>query len=231
MWLKRRTPQNIVIGGAAGAFPPMIGWAAVTGSLDLGEPALFLHHLHVDAAAFLGAGALRARRLCAGRRADAAGRGGRGGNPPADPDLYGAVAADRVAAGAARRRRLALCGIAAILGVGLFSGLRRCGAGAIATAGERNRAAKRLFGFSMLYLFALFFALSGRASGRACRLRAGSDEALDHAPGRRPSSAEEHGAPAHAALDRHRAGACGLVVLFFITTIVRLGGNVAERAL
>ncbi|WP_374466038.1 UbiA family prenyltransferase, partial [Ferrovibrio sp.] len=31
MWLKRRTPQNIVIGGAAGAFPPMIGWAAVTG--------------------------------------------------------------------------------------------------------------------------------------------------------------------------------------------------------
>jgi protoheme IX farnesyltransferase len=32
MWLKRRTPQNIVIGGAAGAFPPLIGWAAVTGS-------------------------------------------------------------------------------------------------------------------------------------------------------------------------------------------------------
>ena len=32
MWLKRRTPQNIVIGGAAGAFPPVIGWAAVTGS-------------------------------------------------------------------------------------------------------------------------------------------------------------------------------------------------------
>ena len=31
MWLKRRTPQNIVIGGAAGAFPPVIGWAAVTG--------------------------------------------------------------------------------------------------------------------------------------------------------------------------------------------------------
>ncbi len=34
IWLKRRTPQNIVIGGAAGAFPPMIGWAAVTGSVD-----------------------------------------------------------------------------------------------------------------------------------------------------------------------------------------------------
>ncbi|WP_424810724.1 heme o synthase [Roseococcus sp. YIM B11640] len=34
MWLKRRTPQNIVIGGAAGAFPPLIGWVAVTGSID-----------------------------------------------------------------------------------------------------------------------------------------------------------------------------------------------------
>jgi protoheme IX farnesyltransferase len=34
-WLKRRTPQNIVIGGAAGAFPPLIGWAAVTGTIDV----------------------------------------------------------------------------------------------------------------------------------------------------------------------------------------------------
>ncbi|MGE0118936.1 MAG: heme o synthase [Dongiaceae bacterium] len=42
MWLKRRTPQNIVIGGAAGAFPPMIGWAAVTGGIDLAPVALFL---------------------------------------------------------------------------------------------------------------------------------------------------------------------------------------------
>ena len=35
VWLKRRTPQNIVIGGAAGAFPPVIGWAAVTGTVDI----------------------------------------------------------------------------------------------------------------------------------------------------------------------------------------------------
>jgi len=35
IWLKRRTPQNIVIGGAAGAFPPVIGWAAVTGGVDV----------------------------------------------------------------------------------------------------------------------------------------------------------------------------------------------------
>jgi protoheme IX farnesyltransferase len=42
MWLKRRTAQNIVIGGAAGALPPMIGWAAATGSVDLGSIVLFL---------------------------------------------------------------------------------------------------------------------------------------------------------------------------------------------
>jgi protoheme IX farnesyltransferase len=40
VWLKRRTPQNIVIGGAAGAFPPMIGWAAVTGSVSIESVAL-----------------------------------------------------------------------------------------------------------------------------------------------------------------------------------------------
>jgi len=42
MWLKRSTPQNIVIGGAAGAFPPMIGWAAATDSLSLLPLLLFL---------------------------------------------------------------------------------------------------------------------------------------------------------------------------------------------
>ncbi|WP_051054873.1 heme o synthase [Micavibrio aeruginosavorus] len=41
MWLKRRTPQNIVIGGAAGAFPPMIGWAAVTGTITIESIVLF----------------------------------------------------------------------------------------------------------------------------------------------------------------------------------------------
>jgi len=41
IWLKRRTPQNIVIGGAAGAFPPLVGWAAVTGQIGLPALALF----------------------------------------------------------------------------------------------------------------------------------------------------------------------------------------------
>jgi protoheme IX farnesyltransferase len=42
MWLKRSTPQNIVIGGAAGAFPPIVGWAAVTGDISLVSVVLFL---------------------------------------------------------------------------------------------------------------------------------------------------------------------------------------------
>jgi protoheme IX farnesyltransferase len=41
VWLKRRTPQNIVIGGASGALPPMIGWAAATGDVGLGAVILF----------------------------------------------------------------------------------------------------------------------------------------------------------------------------------------------
>jgi protoheme IX farnesyltransferase len=42
VWLKRSTPQNIVIGGAAGAFPPMVGWAAVSGTVSLEACVLFL---------------------------------------------------------------------------------------------------------------------------------------------------------------------------------------------
>nr|WP_245958386.1 heme o synthase [Pelagibacterium sediminicola] len=42
MWLKRSTPQNIVIGGAAGSFPPMIGWAAVTGTISIDALILFM---------------------------------------------------------------------------------------------------------------------------------------------------------------------------------------------
>ncbi|MFN3937889.1 MAG: heme o synthase [Gemmobacter sp.] len=42
MWLKRATPQNIVIGGAAGAFPPMVGWACATGGVSVESIAMFL---------------------------------------------------------------------------------------------------------------------------------------------------------------------------------------------
>src|SRR5690606_37266912 len=42
MWLKRATPQNIVIGGAAGSFPPMIGWAVATGGISVESVMMFL---------------------------------------------------------------------------------------------------------------------------------------------------------------------------------------------
>jgi heme o synthase len=56
VWLKKATVQNIVIGGGAGAIPPLVGYAAATGTLDWTAWILFPHHLHVDASAFLGAG-------------------------------------------------------------------------------------------------------------------------------------------------------------------------------
>ena len=61
MWLKRWTPQNIVIGGLAGALPPVIGWAAATGTGAAERLAAVRHHLHVDPAALLGAVALHLR--------------------------------------------------------------------------------------------------------------------------------------------------------------------------
>src|SRR5215471_2754358 len=73
IWLKRRTPQNIVIGGAAGAVPPVIGWAAVTGNIGWGGAGAIRHRVLMDAAAFLGIIALSGRRLRRGARTDAAG--------------------------------------------------------------------------------------------------------------------------------------------------------------
>ena len=62
-YLKRATPQNIVIGGIAGAAPPVLGWAAVTGQLHSVRAAAVADHLRLDAAALLGAGDLPPRRL------------------------------------------------------------------------------------------------------------------------------------------------------------------------
>ena len=85
VWLKRRTAQNIVIGGAAGAFPPLIGWVAATGDVSALPVLAVRDHLPVDPAAFLGAVAVRPVGLCRGRRADAAGRRRGSSDPP--PDL------------------------------------------------------------------------------------------------------------------------------------------------
>ncbi len=55
LWLKRRTPQNIIWGGIAGCMPVLIGWAAVTGSLELGAVHPVRHRVPLDAAALLAA--------------------------------------------------------------------------------------------------------------------------------------------------------------------------------
>ena len=105
VWLKRRTPQNIVIGGAAGAVPPLVGWAAVTGSCQRhgGDPVL--HRVLLDAAPLLGAVAADEGRVREGRRADAPGRARRGRDAPADPAVLGAAVRGHPAAVLRRRIR------------------------------------------------------------------------------------------------------------------------------
>ena len=153
MWLKRRTPQNIVIGGAAGAFPPMIGWAAATGGVSL-ESALLFGLIFLWTPAHFWALALV-------KEGDYGAAG-----VPMMPNVAGAASTRNqivlyavltVAISAA----LVLTPIAgpvymaaaAVLGLG-FVGL--------ALRVKRNtsdKAAMQLFGFSILYLFALFLSL------------------------------------------------------------------------
>jgi len=155
IWLKRRTPQNIVIGGAAGAFPPMIGWAAVTGGLSLEPVLLFLIVFLWTPPHFW---ALSLTRTDDYARAQV----------PMLP----------VVAGAQETRRqilfysILLVPVAAapwLLGyAGIAYGATALVAGALMVAlawrvrgeGEDDtRAAKRLFSYSILYLFLLFAVL------------------------------------------------------------------------
>jgi len=157
MWLKRWTPQNIVIGGAAGALPPMIGWAAATGGIGLESILLFLIIFFWTPPHFW------ALSLC---RADEYARAG----VPMLPVVAGAAETQRqillyslVLAPIGAAPWLLGCagagyGLVAIVGgalmVALSWRLRQAGAGAAAEG-----AAKRLFGYSILYLFVLFAAL------------------------------------------------------------------------
>ena len=72
VWLKRTTPQNIVIGGAAGAVPPLVGWAAVPAALFARRAAAVRDRLLLDPAPLLGPVAAHEGRVRARRRADAA---------------------------------------------------------------------------------------------------------------------------------------------------------------
>jgi len=155
MWLKRSTPQNIVIGGAAGALPPMIGWAAVTGSLTFEPVLLFLLIFFWTPPHFWALSLYRA---------DDYARAG----VPMLPVVAGELST--------RRQILLYTLILAPLGVtpwllgyaGLLYGVTALATGAVMLAlawqvyRERSpddRASKHLFAFSILYLFLLFAVL------------------------------------------------------------------------
>src|SRR3984893_1106382 len=88
LWLKRWTVQNIVIGGAAGALPPGVGWGGATPPGGPDGDLSFCRHLPLDAAALLGAGPAPSRRLRPRAGAHAAGGPRRGGRPAPDPRLH-----------------------------------------------------------------------------------------------------------------------------------------------
>ena len=158
IWLKRSTPQNIVIGGAAGAFPPAIGWAAVTGDVTLMPVLLFAIIFfwtppHFWALAlFVNSDYSKAgvpmMPVVAGRRSTR-------------HQIFGyslvlaAVAVAPFALGLAG----AIYGAAAMLLSGIFCALSWQVARSKTSEPKDMAAEKRLFKFSILYLFALFAAL------------------------------------------------------------------------
>ncbi len=159
IWLKRTTPQNIVIGGAAGALPPVVGYAAATGSVSLASLALFAIIFvwtppHFWALALV--------------KADEYGRAG----VPMLPNVKGARRT--------RREILIYTIILAPLGLApwllgfasLAYGVLAFSLGAlmlllaarvysIRTGAKADRCAKQLFGFSIVYLFLLFAEIVG----------------------------------------------------------------------
>ena len=157
MWLKRRTPQNIVIGGAAGAFPPMIGWAAVTGSVSIESVLLFLIIFMWTPPHFWALALYRSRDY---ERV----------HVPMLPVVSGPdVTRTHILVYSVLLVALTLVppfvglggllffAVSAVLGAGflyLAVEVYRLREGAVA-----DRAAKRLFGYSILYLFLLYFAL------------------------------------------------------------------------
>jgi heme o synthase len=157
VWLKRTTPQNIVIGGAAGAFPPVIGWAAATGAISIEPCLLFLIIFFWTPPHFWALSLVRADDYARAR-------------VPMLP----------VVAGAQETRRQILLYSAMLVPIGAgpwllgyahaIYGLTALLGGALMVAfawrvrnereGERaERAAHRLFAFSILYLFVLFAVL------------------------------------------------------------------------
>ncbi len=153
-WLKRSTPQNIVIGGAAGAFPPLVGWAAVTNRVDLFAIYLFLIIFYWTPPHFWALALLKQRDY------------GKAGVPMA-PLVWGEAETKRqmlwytlillpltllpYTFGALGLVYLVL---AAVLGAAFLVGVIR-----VMRATEWNKPAWRLYKFSLLYLALLFAAM------------------------------------------------------------------------
>jgi heme o synthase len=157
MWLKRRTPQNIVIGGAAGAFPPMVGWAAATGSVSLESIVLFLIIFMWTPPHFWALALYRARDY------------ERAGVPMlpvvAGPDetrkqivIYSALLVPLALLPALMGLGGPLYALTSILLGGVFLG-RALNVYKVREGRDADQAARQLFGFSILYLFGLFAAL------------------------------------------------------------------------
>ena len=167
MWLKRRTPQNIVIGGAAGAFPPLVGWAIATGGIAL-EPVLMFMVIFLWTPPHFWA-------LALWRRPDYSRAG-----VPMLPVVAGETETRRqswiyalLMSGSAVALAFTSVGgpiyfaVAALLSVRFcqlsYAVLRRDEA---ASQADRYGVEKRLFGFSLVYLFAIFCALLVEATLR-----------------------------------------------------------------
>ena len=158
MWLKRWTAQNIVIGGAAGAFPPVIGWAAISGTVGLEPLVLFLIIFLWTPPHFWA--------LALFRRDDYA-RAGIPMMPNVAGDRstrlqilgYTIVIAPVAIAPWAFGYAGPVYGIVAVLLSLQF--VRLAINLVVRTDAGNNRAAKKLFGFSILYLFSLFAVLLG----------------------------------------------------------------------
>ena len=158
IWLKRSTPQNIVVGGAAGAFPPMIGWAAVTGDVTLMPLLLFAIIFfwtppHFWALAlFVNSDYSKAgvpmMPVVAGRQSTRRQIFG-----------YSLILAFTAIAPFVLGMTGAIYGVAAILLGAVFSALSLNVAMSKTSEPAEMKSEKRLFAFSIIYLFALFGAL------------------------------------------------------------------------
>ena len=158
VWLKRRTPQNIVIGGAAGAFPPVIGWAAATGRIEALPVLLFLLIFLWTPPHFWA--------LALFMKADYAAAG-----VPMLPVVKGTDATRTqiglytlpMAATAIAPWALGLAGwlyaAVALVGTAVFGWLAFVVATRRPAQGDALKPEKKLFAFSILYLFVLFGAL------------------------------------------------------------------------